>query len=95
MTGIGPKPELGWAIIDEDEYSLTVEDPEGFYRAVLRFDGCVHYYKWSSVTIHPSGAIIKSDEDETYIHYCKLEDEIKRLQELLAIARKKFGDSEY
>ena len=88
-------PEPGWIKTEEDEYSLTVEDPEGFYKAVLRFDGCVHYYKWSLVAIHPSGAIIRSDEDETYIQYCELEGEIKRLQELLKIARNKFGDTDY
>lgn len=70
------------------DHWLEVEDPEGWYSAVVKWDGCVHYCR-----IHNTPPITnEANQHLDYIHFCDLDEEIKRLQKLLEIAKQFFGE---
>jgi len=85
-----------WELIDSNDAFAELVHPDGFYRAIVKWDGCVHFYKAEN------GANLKEgdwqDEDfmereSTYIHYCDLDEEIKTLMTLRNIQKLLFPDS--
>jgi len=66
-----------WIKKEEYEYRLTFWDGEGWYRAEVKWDGCVHFWRYHNAP----------GEDEDYLHICDLDDLILRLQQLRATVR--------
>ena len=67
----------------EDSW-LEVEDPEGWYKAVVKWDGCVHLNRFFNLPFTQGG------NDSDYLHVCDLNDFIDRLTELRDLARQHF-----
>lgn len=82
-----------WVIDREKTHDhwLEVNDGEGWYSAVVKWDGCIHlnrYYNfpWGKDPIHPEA------DNEDYIHICDLDEFIARLQALKVMAETHFGE---
>jgi hypothetical protein len=73
-------------IIDEAKtqgHWLEVNSPDGIdYNASVKWDGCVHFRRYFNGV---------RDDNSDYIHFCDLDDEIKRLTALRDMAIEKFG----
>lgn len=81
-----------WKITKAEDHWLEVEDPEGWYSATIKWDGCVHFNRYFNEPMHSPS---RSDEDIDYIHYCDLEQEIRRLQALLDMGREHYKNDEF
>lgn len=87
-----------WEVISKKSsgYTLEIKDPEGWRSARVRWDGCVHYYRYFNT---PLGMDAKNDNEENnYIHICDIDEEIARLQSLKRLATNwfaQYGQSEY
>jgi hypothetical protein len=82
-----------WKIIPEkaSEFSVEIEDPEGWYSARVKWDGCVDYYRYYNT---PKGVDVENDDTmEDYMHFCCIDEEITRLQALKRIAYNYFETS--
>ena len=79
-----------WKVIKDKskDYWLEVEDPDGWYSAIVKWDGCVHYNKVANEPLPITG---NHPQLVDYIHYCDLDDEIERLKSLRDIAEKYFN----
>ena len=76
-----------WRSTDETtEHILLLEDPEKWYDANVRFDGCINFRRFYN---QPKGEAEEDDSD--YIHICEIDGFIARLQELKELAKKHFG----
>ena len=78
-----------WAVVEEltEDHWLEVVDPEGYYEAVVKWDGCVHLYMHDS----PIGEDDEGEDGGTeYLHICELDELIDRLQALKEIALQHF-----
>lgn len=75
-----------WVVIPErtQPHWLEVIDPEGWCKASVKWDGCIHFDKFYNAP-YPDG-------EREYMHICDLDDLIKRLQALKLEAQKHFGD---
>ena len=84
-----------WEIIPEktDRLWLEVKEPDGWYTAICKWDGCVHFYRYHNVP-YPQPEDDKMALDD-YIHYCSLDEEIERLTKLRDKAREFFEDEEW
>ena len=76
-----------WNVKSKEEYKLILEDPEGWFRVKLKWDGCAELYKFFNVPC------TKRDDEEhpqliDQIHICDLDKFIERLKELQTIAKK-------
>ena len=74
----------------KDHWLEVVEKLDGrvYYRASVKWDGCIHYNKY-----HNGG---EGDEDSgDYIHLCDLDEEIQRLQRLRKMAEAHFVNHWY
>ena len=69
---------------------LTLVDPSGYYRADVKWDGCVHFHRYHNVPLFGDGSK-EEGRIEDYVHFCNLDEEIKRLQALREAARAHFG----
>jgi len=71
-----------WKVSKDDTHEAMLEliDPEDVYTASVRFDGCVHLYRYE-----------EKGELDYYIHICDLDGMILRLQALKTEALKHFG----
>ncbi len=78
-----------WEIVPEKskEYLLEIKDPDGWYYAQVKWDGCVQYFRYYNT---PMGVDIENDKDCDYIHICSVDEEIARLQALKRMAYKYF-----
>ncbi len=74
-----------WNILQDQssEYMIEVEDPDGWRSATVKWDGCIHYYRYYNT---PKGLDAANDEECDYIHLCDIDDEIARLQALKRLA---------
>lgn len=73
----------------EDGHWLELEDPDGWYKAIVKWDGCVHFNRLHNVPLPETG---EGPQLVDYIHYCDIDEEIKRLEALRDKAREFFGD---
>ena len=80
-----------WKVIDEEteDHFLVVEDPNGWYEAYVKWDGCITYNKLHNVPLPQTGEHPQLIES---IHICDIDEEIERLQELKKVSIKHFGD---
>ena len=69
-----------WKILEDKSSDswLEVQDPEGWYSAVVRFDGCIHLNRHHNYPL--------SERDNDYIHICDIDDMIERLESLKKLA---------
>lgn len=65
---------------------LSLVDPEGWWKAGVKFDGCVHFTRHFNVPFTLGG------EDTDYIHICDVDEMIAMLQALKAEAARHFGE---
>jgi hypothetical protein len=82
-----PDPAL-WVLTEDHEAIPTFVDPDGWWEAGVRFDGCVHLRHYSN---RPRTDPERRLEDEDYIHICDLDDAIARLVALREAAQSHFG----
>lgn len=77
-----------WTVVPEktEEHWLEVRDPEGWWSASVKWDGCVHLNRYAP---HPVDASRPGDEPD-YLHICDLDEVIERLQAIKALALKHF-----
>lgn len=80
-----------WEIDKEktEDHWLEVNDPKGWYHAVVKWDGCVHLNRLHNV---PLPITNKHPQLVDYIHFCNLDEEIERLQNLRDKAKEFFGE---
>lgn len=80
-----------WQIKQKEDHWLDLVDPEGWYDAGVKWDGCVHFNRYFNLPLHLR--VTKEDQDELsdYIHICSIDDMINRLTELKQIAQDHFG----
>uniref|UniRef100_A0A6M3LDW4 Uncharacterized protein n=1 Tax=viral metagenome TaxID=1070528 RepID=A0A6M3LDW4_9ZZZZ len=82
---------MNWIINKEktQDHWLEIEDEDGWYLAVVKWDGCVNFNRLHNVPLP-----VTNDHPQLvdYIHYCDLDEEIERLQLLRAKAKEFFGD---
>jgi len=68
-----------WNIVTDHEVCVSFEDKEGWWKASLRFDGCINIWKYSNVPF------TERDDGEgsqliDYIHICSITDFISMLE---------------
>jgi hypothetical protein len=68
---------------------LRLVDPEGWYEAYVKWDGCVDFMRLHNVPLPYTG---EPTQGRDYIHFCDLDEEIERLQALRELARLEFGE---
>jgi len=73
-----------------DEYLLELHDPEDWYKAGVRWDGCIHFYQSMNRRLNEQDP---NSLDVSYIHICYIDDFIKRLQEIKQKAIEHFGEN--
>lgn len=80
-----------WEIMSEEteDHWLQVRDPDGWYMAVVKWDGCIQYAHYFN-TPATSGYI--GDGDSDTLHICDIDDEIARLQALKTLATQFFTE---
>lgn len=80
-----------WEVSQEktEDHWLEIKDPEGWYYAVVKWDGCIHFNRYYNA---PKDEQEKDSEDNDYLHICSVDDMVKRLQALKEEAVKHFGD---
>ena len=71
------------------DHWLELEDPCGWYKASVKWDGCIHFNRLHNVPLP-----ITEDHPQLvdYIHYCNLDEEIERLKALRDEAVTFFGE---
>lgn len=80
-----PPSEL-WEHHPEDDegygdYFTHFLDPEGWYSARVKWDGCVDFYRYMNIPLERR-ELGEEDECDCYIHICNIDDMIKRLEAL-------------
>jgi hypothetical protein len=73
-----------------NEYRLELHDPDDWYEAGVRWDGCVDLYQSSNRRLSEQ-KINLNNPDVSYIHICDIDDFIKRLQDIKQKAIEHFG----
>ncbi len=68
----------------KDEW-LELKDPEGWYSAIVRFDGCIHLHRCYNKPYS------FDSKDSDYIHIFYIDDMIERLKAIKAEALKHYG----
>ena len=66
-----------------------VKEPDGWYTARLKWDGCVEVARYFN---YPAPEIEDDRQDIDSIHICSIDDFIKRLEGLKVVGREKFGE---
>ena len=82
--------DIVWNAKEINEFVIQLDDPEGWYSARVKFDGCVdfmRYHNWPKDAA-PAGR----EEDVDYIHICDVDDMIARLQAIKEAAKKHFKE---
>lgn len=87
---------MAWKIIKEKTAShwLQMVRDDCFSKCSVKFDGCIHYNKIYNTSYNENGEYFKPEDSECedYIHICDIDDMIKQLQEIKAMALAHFGD---
>jgi hypothetical protein len=90
MNQLLPGGTVYWRTEPEktSEYWLELVDPEGWWHAIVKWDGCIHLDRYFNF---PLGHADAGGENSDYLHICELDDVILRLQALRDVARAHFG----
>jgi hypothetical protein len=83
-----------WRIVAERTHEawLTLRDPEGWFTAGVKFDGCISFTRYFNI---PEGSDDpRADEGDLVdtLHICDLDEMIERLHAIKAFARAHFGE---
>jgi hypothetical protein len=83
-----------WEINKEktEDHWLELNDPDGWYKAVAKWDGCIHFNSYSNISLHEDPERKSHQCCDNYIHICDVDVFIERLQQLKLQAKKHFGD---
>jgi hypothetical protein len=78
---------------ESSEYHLELVDPTGWHSATVKWDGCVNLWKYHNVPLQSRTGLAADEhrEMEDYIHYCRIDDEIERLQAVKKMAIEYFA----
>ena len=74
---------------DRYDFSFTLEDPEGWYSAYIKKDGCIDFSRFFNRPL--SDPRVDSDDDIDRIHICDLDDLIERLKAIRTVAHLRWG----
>ena len=74
-----------WKEVSRSTGILELENPDGWYKATVRFDGCIHFYRYYNTPFTVPNR--PKNDGMDYLHICDLDDEINRLKELQRIAK--------
>lgn len=80
-----------WEIKEARQHCLKLKDPEGWYTAAVKWDGCIHFNRYFNAP-HKEGETRLEHETDDYLHICDIDDLIERLQALKAEAKKHYGE---
>ena len=78
-----------WKVIKAEPHHLSVQDPDGWYEADVKWDGCIHFHQYSNVPLPRK--VNNKEQLHDYLHICDIDDIIKRLTQLKAVAQQHFG----
>jgi hypothetical protein len=81
---------MEWQVVEEESrpHWLEVKDPEGWYEAIVKWDGCIELSRFFNLPLPR-----RADDEaqmEDHIHICDLDGFIARLQALKNVAREYF-----
>lgn len=82
-----------WEIDKEKtkDHWLELKDPEGWWSAIVKWDGCIHLNRYYN---EPWGGTSATEKEinTDYIHICDLDGFIKIMEELRDKAKGHFGE---
>ncbi len=81
-----------WKIVGTEDYFLELEDPEGWWKAGIKWDGCVNLWQYNNLSLDEDRERKSQQCLDHYIHICDIDDAIKRLEAIKAAAVKHFGE---
>lgn len=83
-----------WEPANGNEHVAEFRDPEGWFKATVRADGCIDLWHYHNVPLQSrtNDEANENMELEDYLHLCDLDDLIARLQSLKARAAEHFGE---
>lgn len=83
-----------WEVVsgNTEDHWLELKDPEGWYYATVKWDGCIHFNRYFNMPKEMQEKELEENRMDDYIHICSVDDMIQRLQALRAEARKHFGE---
>ena len=77
------------------DFWFEVRDPDGWYEAVVKWDGCIHFYQAGNDPFDDENGHSDSERSkeacDDYIHICDIDGHIERLIALKEAALKHFG----
>ena len=75
-----------WNLTNQDEHVLEIQDPENWYKALVKWDGCIDFHRAYNLPF-----INESKDDPGQLvdclHICDINDLIQRLQALKELAK--------
>jgi len=83
-----------WEIDSEKtkDHWLELKDPEGWYSAVVKWDGCIHFNRYYNEPMDSEYHKTTDQANVDYIHICDVDDMIARLKALKETALEYFGE---
>ena len=78
-----------WEITEKTDEQIELKDPDGWYEASIRRNGCVELKKVHNIPFPFTNEFPQSLD---HIHFCDLDKAIDRLKELKEKAVKVFGN---
>ena len=90
---MAPRTLPYWNVVKEktQDHWLELRDPEGWFSAVVKWDGCIHLYSYANISLNDRKDGYEDTCDD-YMHICDLDDFEKCLKELREQATKHFGE---
>ena len=61
------------------DFWLELKDPEGWYKASVKWDGCIHFIQYGNVSLPEDPERKSEDCCDDYLHICNLDGLIERL----------------
>ena len=80
--------DVVWNVKEVNDVVVKLEDPEGWYSATVKSDGCIDFYRYHNWPKDKAPA--GREEDVDYIHICDVDDMIARLQAISLVAKGQF-----
>lgn len=83
--------ESGWVIDKKGtaRYWVELKTKDGWYQASVKWDGCIEFRRLHNV---PLPITDEHPQMVDQIHYCDIDEEIKRLEKLRDKAKEFFGE---
>ena len=75
-----------WQTVDKSQYWIKVQDPEGWYEATIKGDGCINLQRFFNKPLN------KDPDSSNYLHICDIDTLIERLKALKQIAVAEWGE---